>query len=95
MITRLREFGSATASALFVGIITALLTLTLAYGFSNVLAGQDQIRHRDSSRCVAFQTLSVLNRILEAHNIDSSVPNVNIQGLDCSIIFDPVDQEAS
>ena len=90
--SRLRAYLAELPNALFLGFITAAVTLILAIVLS-VLLGGENVAHREASRCQAAYIVEVLEQFAEYHGIDpADIDRINIEGLDCSeYIYDEFD----
>lgn len=93
---RVAAFLAELPGALMLALLTAVVTLILAIVVSAVLGGENQ-EHRISARCAAHDTIAMIREIVRASDtlsdqIDlSRYPVVDISGIDCSVIYQPLE----
>lgn len=77
-------------SALFLAILTAVVTLILAIVLSFVLGG-DARQRAEQSRCYAALSNAMLHDLLDSAGIENSYPRIDLTGVDCSFLTQPVE----
>jgi hypothetical protein len=89
----LRRVVAELPGTILLAVTTAVVTLMLILVVSVFLGGENS-EHRVSSRCVAWLQRELVVDLadhIDPHFDASKYPALNIDGIDCGVIFTPLD----
>jgi len=84
----MRALLAELPGALFLAVLTAVVTLMLAIVLSYTL-GSDQRARLEQSRCYAALSNAMLHDLLDERGITNNYPRISFAGVDCSFLRQP------